>query len=110
MRSSESGSTLFITARLEWNVKCVSKSARRSIAGISVSIVVFELGTIRPTRRASWDVIGSDLQRVGTQRIHDDVAVDDDRPIVEVEAAVAHRDVHVAERLVGPAQLAVGTR
>jgi hypothetical protein len=39
--------------RLEWKVKRSSgfaASRARSIAGIFVSIVVFELGTMRPTR------------------------------------------------------------
>ncbi len=40
--------------RLEWNVKRPSSGATRScawkIAGISVSMVVFELGTIWPIR------------------------------------------------------------
>ena len=46
---SSSGVTLRMRMRLEWNVKCSSRS-RRS-AGISVSIVTLELGTIRPRRK-----------------------------------------------------------
>jgi hypothetical protein len=40
------------TARLEWKVKRspVTRARRASISGTSVSIVVFELGTISPMR------------------------------------------------------------
>src|SRR5712692_773486 len=54
MASSSSLTTFFMRMRLEWNVKWPSSGRRRSravkIAGISVSIVVFELGTICPIR------------------------------------------------------------
>src|SRR5581483_2009082 len=44
--------TCFIRIRLEWNVKRSGAAAARraSMAGISVSIVVFELGTMSPMR------------------------------------------------------------
>jgi hypothetical protein len=42
--------TSFIRIRLLWNVNVSSPFWRASRAGISVSIVVLELGTIRPTR------------------------------------------------------------
>jgi hypothetical protein len=44
--------TFFIRMRLEWNVNRSGSidSRVRSIAGISVSIVVLELGTIWPMR------------------------------------------------------------
>ena len=50
--ASSSLVTLFIRMRLEWNVKRSGSidSRARSIAGISVSIVVLELGTIWPIR------------------------------------------------------------
>src|SRR5674476_178612 len=47
--------TSFIRIRLLWNVKVSSPFWRRNSAGISVSMVVLELGTIRPTRRF-WDI------------------------------------------------------
>jgi hypothetical protein len=49
IRRSSSAVTLFIRIRDEWNVN----PSRPRIAGTSVSIVVFELGTISPTRVAS---------------------------------------------------------
>src|SRR5687767_11180989 len=50
--ASSSCVTFFMRMRLEWNVKRsgATASRARSIAGISVSIVVFELGTICPIR------------------------------------------------------------
>ncbi|HUG25437.1 hypothetical protein [Piscinibacter sp.] len=44
--------TFFILMRLEWKVKrsAATASRARSIAGISVSMVVFDEGTICPTR------------------------------------------------------------
>src|ERR1700682_6284718 len=50
MASSSAFTTFFMRMRLEWNVKRPSSRAKR--AGISVSIVVLELGTIWPMRRA----------------------------------------------------------
>ena len=53
MRASSSFVTFFIRMRLEWNVNRSSgTSASRAfrMAGISVSIVVLELGTIWPMR------------------------------------------------------------
>ena len=47
--ASSSGVTFRMRMRLEWKVICSSRS-RRS-AGISVSIVTLELGTIRPKRK-----------------------------------------------------------
>ena len=50
--SSSSFVTLCMRIRLEWKVKRSGRmpSRARSIAGISVSIVVLELGTIWPMR------------------------------------------------------------
>ena len=52
MRCSDSGSTRCSAARLEWKVtpRPATAGSRASRAGSSVSIVTFELGTIRPTR------------------------------------------------------------
>ncbi len=52
MAASSSFVTFFIRMRLEWKVKRSGStdSRPRRIAGISVSIVVFELGTICPIR------------------------------------------------------------
>ena len=53
MASSSSLVTDFMRMREEWKVKRSGSTASRarSIAGISVSIVTFELGTMRPTRK-----------------------------------------------------------
>src|SRR5688572_11863054 len=50
--ASSSLTTFFMRIRLEWKVKRSGRICRRalSMAGISVSIVVFELGTIWPIR------------------------------------------------------------
>ena len=50
--ASSSFVTFFMRMRLEWNVNRSGDTAsrERSSAGISVSIVVFELGTICPMR------------------------------------------------------------
>ena len=52
MAFSSSGVTLCMRMRLEWKVKRSGKrlSRARSMAGISVSMVVLELGTIWPMR------------------------------------------------------------
>jgi hypothetical protein len=52
MARSSSAFTSRILMRAEWNVNRsgATSSRRRSSAGISVSMVVFELGTIIPTR------------------------------------------------------------
>lgn len=50
---SSSGVTCFMRMRLEWKVNASSgetDSRARSMRGISVSMVVFELGTMSPTR------------------------------------------------------------
>jgi hypothetical protein len=53
--SSSSGVTRLIRTRAEWKVKTspVLAPRRANIAGSSVSIVVFELGTISPIRWTS---------------------------------------------------------
>ena len=53
MASSSSLVTDFMRMREEWKVKRSGSTASRarSIAGISVSMVTFELGTMRPTRK-----------------------------------------------------------
>lgn len=52
MAASSLFSTLFIRMRLEWKVKRSGRTSWRAvnIAGISVSMVVLELGTICPIR------------------------------------------------------------
>src|SRR5690349_12225242 len=52
--SSSSLVTFFMRMRLEWKVKFAPFASpyRRKITGTSVSIVVFELGTICPIRKA----------------------------------------------------------
>ncbi|MFW8643264.1 hypothetical protein ACOJBO_13070 [Rhizobium beringeri] len=52
MAASSSLTTFFMRMRLEWKVKRSGRISWRaiSIAGISVSIVVLELGTIWPIR------------------------------------------------------------
>jgi len=50
--ASSSLVTRFMRIRLEWKVNREPATLARSIRGISVSIVVFELGTICPIRRA----------------------------------------------------------
>jgi hypothetical protein len=52
MLASSSFVTFLIRIRLEWkvNLSGAIASRARSIAGISVSMVVLELGTICPTR------------------------------------------------------------
>jgi hypothetical protein len=56
MRANSSLVTFFIRIRLEWNVNRSGSTASRarSIAGISVSIVVFELGTICRCERPAF--------------------------------------------------------
>ncbi|MCY1219406.1 hypothetical protein D9M72_313800 [compost metagenome] len=53
MAASSSLTTFFMRMRLEWKVKRSGRICWRasSIAGISVSMVVFELGTIWPMRK-----------------------------------------------------------
>ena len=71
MASSSSLVTFFIRIRLEWKVKRSGStpSRARSMAGISVSMVVLELGTIWPMRNAFFIIDspgypGSGLPRV----------------------------------------------
>ena len=56
--SSSSFVTDFIRMREEWKVKRSGSiaSRARSMAGISVSIVTLELGTMRPTRNFVFDM------------------------------------------------------